>query len=147
MGYLAVVVPLALARMWIDPNVGLLGTGIRIAAALWVAVLAFRIGFSSLPAQGALRAVSARDVLVTTLLNPKVLIFALILLPAPAEADFALRLGLFALCVPVVGAGWTLAGAFLHRQGGARAADWFRRAAAVWLAVLAVMLAQTALAG
>ncbi len=144
LGYLAAVVPLSLLRLWLDPLQGPAGLVLHVGAALWVGWLALRIGFGGLRgATGIAAPVTPRLVLGTTLLNPKVLILALILLPLPSAAGWALHLALFAAAVPLVGLGWTLAGALLGRRGGGGL--WLRRVAALWLGVLAVMLAQGAI--
>lgn len=145
-GYLAAVIPLALLRLWVDPAAGPAGLALNALAAVWVAWLALRIGFGPATIRGTIAPVAPRTVLATTLMNPKVLAFALILLPAPADPAFPLHLALFAACVPLVGFGWTLFGSAVVRGAGVRAGLWLRRAAAVWLGVLALMLAQGAIA-
>lgn len=145
-GYLAAVIPLTALRLWVDPASGPAGLVLHGLAAVWVAWLALRIGLGAGHGAGSASPVAARTVLMTTLLNPKVLVFGLILLPPPGDAAYPLHLVLFALSVPVVGLGWTLLGAALHQGGGAQAILWFRRGAAVWLGVLALMLAQGAIA-
>lgn len=144
-GYLAAAIPLTALRLWVDPAAGPAGLVLHGLAAAWVGWLALRIGLGA-GAAGTPRPVTARTVLMTTLLNPKVLVFGLILLPPPGDAAYALHLALFALSVPAIGLGWTLLGAALHRGGGAQATLWLRRGAALWLGVLAVMLAQGAIA-
>lgn len=139
-GYLTAVLPLVcigaqmLAR-WPSAAVAL-----KLAAAVWVMVLAVRLwGIGGKGA--ALDAVTGRRVYVTTLLNPKALIFGLVLLPGPLEPDFAPKLGLF--CAMVIGAAlaWGGAGALMQAgdAGEGRLRN-IRRVASVWLAFVSVTL-------
>ncbi|WP_444430788.1 hypothetical protein ACTTAM_07475 [Rhodobacter capsulatus] len=68
---------------------------LKLAAALWVMVLAVRLWCSAAAgAEGF--AIGAGRIFVTTALNPKALIFGLVLLPAPSPAEIAARLLVFA---------------------------------------------------
>ncbi len=83
---------------------------------------------------------TARTVLTTTLLNPKGLIFGLVLVPAAGSP--AAGLALFAVLVVAVAAAWGTAGGLVRAralQGGGGLAL-LRRAAALWLGALAVGL-------
>ena len=83
--YLATVVPLSIwGQQWLATT-PTLRFGLTLAAAIWVAVLALRLWrqAAKAAAEGAARAeITPLDVGLTTLLNPKALIFGLILIPA-----------------------------------------------------------------
>lgn len=134
-GYLAAVLPLMLVGAALMARVPMAQTVITLAAAVWVAVLAVRL-FRQ-PAPGPAEAgVTPRLVFGTTLLNPKALIFGLVLLPgAEALTNVAIFLGLIVL----VAAGWAAAGAGAGRGTGT-ALPLVRRVAAVWLAGVAASL-------
>ena len=137
-GYLLTVVPLTLVgasvlAAW--PNLKVL---VALAAAVWVAVLAVRLW--RLPKVAAQASVSARALFVTTALNPKALIFGLVLLPSPDR--LAGNLALFAASVVGVAALWAGLGAALRGNGlrQPRALFVLRRLASVFLAAMSVLL-------
>jgi threonine/homoserine/homoserine lactone efflux protein len=147
-GYLLTTLPLALAgaglleaHPWLRPLV----TGL---AALWVGWLALRLwrlpGPAPRPIDGpadpapARRSIDAAQVFVTTLLNPKALVFGLVLLPA--AADPRQGFALFTLAIVAVACLWAGLGSLL-RDGATAALPMLRKAAAVFLAVLSVTLA------
>lgn len=135
--YCLVVVPLVLAERLLHDQIALLRPVVALLAGAWVLWLAW--GLWSLPVRSgaALPLVSARKVFVTTLLNPKGLIFGLVLLPA--AASLPLGLAVFVGLIVLVAALWAAAGAILPLQdGGATLPPVLRRAAACWLAVLSV---------
>lgn len=134
-GYLAAVVPLMLVGAALIAWVPYARQGIMLVASLWVAVLAVRL--FRLPRIGvAQAAINARAVFVTTLLNPKALIFGLVLLPGPTAA---INLLIFVSLVILIAAGWATAGAAVMRSTGT-AIPVLRRVAAVWLAVVSASL-------
>lgn len=105
LGYLSTVVPLASLGAEVLAERPLLVAGIKLAAAIWVMILAIRLwglGGSEVSAG----AVTARRVFVTTMLNPKGVIFGLVLLPAPLDPAFLPRLTLFAVLVVAVALAW-----------------------------------------
>lgn len=140
LGYLAAVLPLALA------GAGVLGrwpgasAALTVAAAIWVMLLAVRLWRQGTGPRDAAAVTPAR-VFITTVLNPKALIFGLVLLPAPEDAGFLPRLALFCLAVLAVAMVWGLGGA-LARQGdaGGQRLQIVQRAASVWLGVVSVSL-------
>lgn len=139
-GYLTTVIPLTLIGATVLETVPLLKAAVAMAAAIWVAVLAVRLWVVPMDVvTGA--GIGPRTLFVTTALNPKALIFGLVLLPSPDQ--LALHLGLFAALVALVALLWAAGGALL-RQGGAARRDgllWaLRRAASVWLGVMSVTL-------
>lgn len=138
-GYLIVIVPLALfGRPFLAAHPRL-EQGVAAVASLWVLYLAFSLWRT--PRAGAPAAVTFRRVLVTTMMTPKALVIALVLLPPAASfSDLALALLLFAVMVLVVASGWIAGGAGLGRALGARAPGLLRRVGAVYLAFVAAML-------
>lgn len=133
--YLAVTLPLAVAGAALMAAVPGLRAGVTLAAAAWVAWLA--VAMWRLPQAGRTGAVGARQVAVTTLLNPKALVVGLVLLPG---ADLALRAAAFGAAVVLVAVAWAALGAGLpgRRSGPQRL---LRRVAASWLGLLALGLA------
>lgn len=138
-GYLLTVIPLALVgAAYLADHHGL-RTGVTLAAAVWVAVLAVKL-WQVPPAGVGGRSVGARTLFITTALNPKALIFGLVLLPSPDR--LGANLMLFAGLVVAVAALWAGAGAIL-RSGGVgqpRALFLLRRLASVWLAAISILL-------
>ena len=119
--YLSTVVPLRPA--------------VAILAGLWVLSLAVRLW--NPPKRGAGEAlVTPARLFVTTLLNPKALIFGLVLLPSAAPAQ---GFAVFSALVVVVALIWAGIG---HRLPDvpANGLTLMRRAAACWLAVLSLGL-------
>ena len=138
-GYLLTVAPLTLAGAPLLQDLPQARAGLAVAAGLWVAVLALRLW--RLPGADKGRpAVSAGQVFLTTLLNPKALIFGLVLLPSPSQA--ASHLALFAGLVVAVAVLWVAAGAGLGRRQGRPSplVPALRRGASLWLGALSVAL-------
>jgi threonine/homoserine/homoserine lactone efflux protein len=137
-GYLLTVVPLALVGTTILADHRGLQTGLTLAAGLWVAVLAVKLW--RLPEAGnGVHGVDARALFVTTALNPKALLFGLVLLPSPER--LGANLVLFAVLVAVVAVLWAGVGAFLRKGADQpRAIFLMRRLASVWLATISLVL-------
>lgn len=93
--------------------------------------------------------VRARDVFVTTLLNPKGAIFAIFIVPFLGKGLIAASLPYLAglvLLIAVVGGGWYMLGATIARGAGPRLNSVIiRRCGATVLAVYAVMLTMSAM--
>ena len=144
-GYLCAVLPLAFAGAGLTHAWPALMPAIRLLAAAWVAWLAIGLWRNGGPGRQP-ASIDARQVWLTTLLNPKALVVALALLPAPSAPGFALRLALFAgisaaVALAWVGIGvWTTAGA--HGTGRLLI---LHRAASVWLMAVSAGLAATTL--
>ncbi len=137
--YLIVVLPLSiLARRGLT-DLPVAAPAISVAAGIWVGVLALGLWREPGGAQ-APRAVTATGVFTTTLLNPKALVFGLVLVPAAADQTAAVAL--FAAMVGGVAAAWAATGAIAAGSPSAasRRVVWVRRASALWLAALAVGL-------
>ena len=140
-GYLATVVPLAWLGAAAFGQWPLAAFALKAMAAAWVMVLAVRLWRAGDRADTA-SAVTARRVCLTTLLNPKALIFGLVLLPPPGHADFPPRLALFCLLVAGVAIAWGTAGWLTQAgPGGHRRLRIVRRIASTWLAFVSLTLA------
>lgn len=139
-GYLLTVVPLVLAGAPLLQAHPGARAALALAAGLWVAVLALRLW--RLPRADENRGtIGAASVFTTTLLNPKALIFGLVLLPAPADEAFLPKLLLFCLMVMGVSLVWGSAGTIAQGgQDGASRLQVIRRVASVWLAVVSITL-------
>jgi threonine/homoserine/homoserine lactone efflux protein len=139
LGYLLTILPLTLVGAEILADHPGLRAGVTVCASLWVAFLAVKLW--QVPDGGTTFApVGSRAVFVTTALNPKALIFGLVLLPSPER--LLANIALFAGLVVLVALIWATLGAFV-RTGGARQPRSFvllRRLASVWLAAISVVL-------
>jgi threonine/homoserine/homoserine lactone efflux protein len=140
-GYLAAILPLVLVgRQVLDPWPGL-AAAVKVLAAAWVMALAVKLWRARGQGVG-LHAIDARTVFVTTLLNPKALIFGLVLLPLAADPAFAGRLALFCVMVAAVALAWGAAGRLTQAgRGGASRLRLVQRVAAVWLASVSIGMA------
>lgn len=83
--------------------------------------------------------ISMVSVFVTTLLNPKAVIFAYVLLPAGDLPDIAPWLGVLLALIALCGTGWILIGAAVMPQAGQRPELGYRTGA-IALFVLAMVL-------
>ena len=137
-GYLATVIPLALVGQSLLEAVPAIRTAVVLAAAVWVAALALRLWRR--PADATAGAIGARELFVTTALNPKALIFGLVLLPSPDQ--LAGHITLFAGLVVAVALLWAALGTVLRgtASGQPRALFVLKRLASVFLAAMSVLL-------
>ncbi|MGO4737116.1 LysE family translocator [Bosea sp. 2KB_26] len=148
LGYLLAI---AVLRLGLGPFIAsrpIVATVLQAVVALYLVYLAMALWRrSSLPlAQG--RSITFALVFLTTLLNPKGLIFAFTLLPA-APAGFSALLPWLAVLsaeIVAIGFGWVLLGSTLQRslQDPAKARLGYRASAAV-LGLLASMMAARSL--
>jgi threonine/homoserine/homoserine lactone efflux protein len=131
-GYLTTILPLAFIGHSLLADFPVAAQAIKLAAAPWVMVLAVKLwGRGSLGQAGG--AITAKRVYVTTVLNPKALIIALVLLPAPAAPDFLSRLALFCLTAASLALTWGGAGTLARSaSGGEGRMQVIQRAASVW---------------
>lgn len=135
-GYFLSVLPLSLVGATVLADHAGLQSAVTLVAAVWVAVLAVRLWQP--PAIVGV-SVGWRTLFFTTALNPKALIFGLVLLPSPDR--LGLNLALFAGLVVLVAAVWAAGGAVLRGgDGQPRALFLLRRLASVWLAAISVVL-------
>ena len=123
------------------------GLGLRLLLIGYLLLLAWRLWRANPSPDGRmLQPVTFSGVFVTTLLNPKALIFAFALFPAFGSLVAALPYAAaFALIVPAAGLGWIVAGALLGRVGGPRLPRILPRLAAVALCGLAIGIASAVL--
>lgn len=135
LAYLATVVPLSLwGHGWLEARPEL-RVGLTLAAAFWVALLSVRLWQQSThPKTMGAPSVTPLQVGITTLLNPKALVFGLVLIPE--GPGIMAGLTLFSALIVAVSLGWLALGARLSR----RMAPVVNRGGAVWLGLLAAML-------
>ena len=137
LGYLTVVLPLAFLGAEAVSRYPVASQLIKAAAAMWIMALAFRLWHKA-DFDGAPGGVTARDVFVTTVVNPKALVIGLVLLPSPTDPAFAFRLGLFICIVILAALAWIAGGRMaLGREGRSRNLRTIRRIASLWLALIA----------
>jgi len=91
------------------------------------------------PFQLARAVISMRQVFVTTLLNPKALVFALVIIPF-GSPNAALYCSAFAAIVPAVGTMWIVAGNLLGRHIHPGRAKFLPKAASIVLAAMSATL-------
>lgn len=145
LGYLTTVLPLAYLGADIVGRWPVAALVLKVVAAIWVLFLAVRLWEVPGRTDGH-GAVTARRVYVTTVMNPKALVFGLILLPAPADPGFRLKLGLFLIAVIVAALAWNVAGSLTRiGNGAAGRLAMIQRTASVWLALVSVTLIAGAL--
>lgn len=124
---------------------------LRLVCGLFVIGLAIR-NWRKPDLDGQARAASVNflEVLVTTILNPKGLIFALQIFPSGGITSFAESLpyfGIFALICPTVGSLWTLLGCLIRAQLADNVPRlWLRRVGAAALACFGFLLVADAIA-
>ena len=123
----------------------LLAAALKIAVALYLALIAVRLwrrGGGTLASGAA--TVSVRSVFVTTLLNPKALIFALSVIPAE-HPQLVWFFAAFALAVPSVGFCWILLGRAIGAATGENHPGLVQRIASVALVGFAGLIAASVL--
>jgi threonine/homoserine/homoserine lactone efflux protein len=104
-GYLTAVL---LWRLTIEPiaTQGAIMTAVKLGAGLYLLFVASRVWLRKSGATLKNQVVRIHEVGFATLMNPKALIFALVVFPAP-PADVGMHFALFAILVPLLGACWT----------------------------------------
>ncbi len=142
-GYL---IAIGVVRLVLGPVIAAfpwVGAGLKIAVAIylvWIAIALWR--------RGAAATVQARVTLqmvfVTTLLNPKAIIFALTVLPV-SHPQLVWYVAAFALCVSAAGSAWIVLGRAIG-AGAGRHAGLLPRVAAVVLGGFAGVLVASAFA-
>lgn len=113
-GYLVVIVPVAtLAAPFFDayPQASLWA---KFLAGAWVLYLSYRLWMSEKREREG-GEISVRQVFVTTILNPKALIIAIVIMPHGGMATLLPWLGLFAALVLSAANGWLLFGTLMRR--------------------------------
>jgi threonine/homoserine/homoserine lactone efflux protein len=135
-GYLTMILPAAwfgamMIERWLMATIVL-----KLVAAVWVMYLAIRLWVPRSAVVG-YDEVTAKRVYITTTLNPKALIVALVMLPAPTDEQFPLKLALFCGTAAGVALVWAAFGTITRSKvdGGIRLTA-IRRVASVWLAIV-----------
>lgn len=155
LGYLTAIAVLTLAVGPLIARHAALGTALRAALCLYVLLLAWRLWTQGSGAPADACAITARRVLVTTLLNPKAAVMAFVLLPISSSAalvdafsplaalmDSLPRLATLSVLIVAVGGSWIAAGAFAGRGMGSPQAGY--RAGAIALVAVAAVLGGSA---
>ncbi len=144
-GYLLVIVPVAtLAAPFFDayPQASV---WVKLTAGAWVLYLGFRLWASGKQAKETVE-VSLRQVFVTTVLNPKALIIALVIMPHGGLSALLPWLGLFAMLVLLAANGWIAFGSLLRRTERFEVRPIIvRRVAAACLFLFAMILASASI--
>lgn len=144
-GYLITITLLLAALGPIIAAQPLLATGLKLVVAAYVAWSALRLWQSRTAlGSGAQHLVTMRQVLVTTLLNPKALVFAFSIFPPPS-GDSWRHYVTFSLIVPTVGFGWILFGRIVGIAMGPERAQVIQKISALVLATFAGLLAASTL--
>lgn len=145
LGYLVTIVPLvAFAGPFLAEH-PMAASVLKLCSAAWVTVLAMKLWVTPLGEVSGSHLITFRQVFVTTMLNPKALIFGIALLPNGTFLDTLPRLGIFAMIVAVVATFWLSAGASILRFASRRFPCLFCRVAASFLMAFAVSLAGSSL--
>jgi len=130
------------------PNFGL---ALRIASSLYLLHVAWKLWGRTEEVLLGKGGVSFREVFVTTLLNPKALIFAFAIIPFGSTGDIWKSTPWLATLPPliaIVGSCWIAAGTALRKSvGGGVSADMCFRSGAVVLTLFAALICGTAIAG
>jgi threonine/homoserine/homoserine lactone efflux protein len=146
-GYLCVIAPLAIFGVAVLASQPMLAEVVKLAAAAWIMLLAFRLWFRA--PQSATACVTAPQMFVTTLLNPKGLIFGLVLVPSGGPDALPAYLLIFMVLALAAATIWSTAGGLFaaRAQSHSRAPTMLRFAAASWLAFISMGFATSALTG
>lgn len=140
--YAITVLPLAaLGADLLNADHGL-RSWVTLAAALWVAWMAYALWRRPGDATPVTPAGRGLQLFVTTLLNPKAFVIGLVLIPAQPQQGTALAV--FIAVLVVAATAWALLGAALHGRNAA-GLPLLRRVCAGWLGLVAVMLGSAAL--
>ncbi len=145
-GYLLVIVPVAtLAAPFFEayPQAYMVA---KIAAVLWVLYLGIRLWASTKKADDDSAEISLRQVFITTVLNPKALIIALVIMPHGDLMILTPWLLLFAGLVLLAANGWIMFGRLMRGIRGFEIQPVvIRRVAAACLLLFAIILASSSI--
>ncbi|MGJ5175736.1 LysE family translocator [Bradyrhizobium oligotrophicum] len=147
-GYLLAILTLRVVLGPVIATTPIVGHALRVAVVLYLLHLAVALWRHGSASAADVAPVTFRRVLITTLLNPKAIIFAFTLLPPADEAarllPFLIALGCSTM---LIGGGWIALGATLrHGLGRAVPALLGYRCSAAALALLACVILAPALA-
>jgi threonine/homoserine/homoserine lactone efflux protein len=118
-GYLIAILTLGLVLGPVVAATPVLATGLRLAVGAYLLLLAWKLWRSGGVALVSHALVTPGQVFVTTLLNPKAIVFALGIIPFGAERVWPYLLG-FLMLLAGVAACWIAFGALLGRAAGQR---------------------------
>lgn len=139
-GYATAILPLSFLGAQLFQNMPGFELVLKVAAAIWIAVLAIKLWTSLAPGDKA-KEISAQQVYITTCLNPKALVFSLVLLPSAQTADFWPYFALFATMVIGVALVWGGLGVMTQVSvAGARRLMFIQRVASAWLMFVSLSL-------
>lgn len=144
-GYLTVIVPVALlAGPFLAQHPAILPV-VKLGAGLWVLLLAYRL-WRKAHAPADADGIGVAQVYVTTVLNPKAPIIALVIMPHGPLREILPWLAAFAGLTIAAGTSWILAGSGLGRaaQGWLSGAT-IRKAAALCLVGFSMILTGTSI--
>lgn len=145
LGYLVTIVPLvAFAGPFLADH-PMATNMLKLCSAVWVTLLAMKLWVTPLGQITERGLVTVRQVFMTTVLNPKALIFGIVLLPNGSFVHTLPRLGIFAIIVAIVAMFWLSAGAAVLRLASRRFPCLFCRVAASFLMAFAISLAGSSL--
>jgi threonine/homoserine/homoserine lactone efflux protein len=151
LGYLIAIAVLITAMGPIVARAPNFGLALRIASGLYLLHVAWKLWGHTEEMLLRKGGVSLRQVFVTTLLNPKALIFAFAIIPFGSTGDIwksAPWLATLTLLIAIVGSCWIAAGTALQRgMGGGVSAHMCCRAGAIVLTLFAALICGTAVAG
>lgn len=139
-GYLLAIATIRIVLGPVIHAYPLLGAALKITVALYLALIAVRLWRRSGALTASAVTVSMRSVFVTTLLNPKALIFALSIIPAE-HTQLLWFFVAFALAVPSVGFFWILVGRAIGAATGEKHPGLVQRIASVALVGFAGLIA------
>ncbi|MBL8598265.1 MAG: LysE family transporter [Devosia sp.] len=142
-GYLLAIFAIHFALGQVVGDHPVIGSGLKIAVAAYLVWLAVKLWRRPLILDAGAQAVSFANVFVTTLLNPKALVFALTVLPWQSPA-LGWYVAAFAATVVAAGGGWIALGSTLRGAMGSRA-GYLPRIAAVALLAFAGLVLRAAL--
>ncbi len=146
-GYLLTITPLVtFAGPYLAAH-PLAASAIKLCSAVWVLLLAIRLWTTPPATAGTSPSlVTFRQVFITTVLNPKALIFGLVLVPHGTLANVVPWLGLFVILVVSAASIWLSAGAaILYRRRDSGFPPLLSRIAASVMLVFATSLAGSSL--
>ncbi|OBZ92172.1 hypothetical protein ADU59_27955 [Pararhizobium polonicum] len=144
-GYLTMILPAAWFGAMMIERWPMATVVLKLVAAAWVMYLAIRLWA---PRSAVVRndEVTAKRVYITTALNPKALIVAFVLLPAPTDEQFLLKLALFCVTAAGVALVWGAFGTVTRSKvDGSDRLTAIRRVASIWLAIVSGSLILAAL--
>lgn len=140
LGYLITLLPLTFVGAHVVRVFPAAEISLKIVAIAWIISLAVKVWGGKMGRAGGSR-VAFRQVCITTMLNPKALIFGLVFLPSQSAHEYAVRFGLFFLSTICVGLIWGMLGSLTRvaDREGSRLIT-LQRAAATWLVLISALL-------